>query len=108
MQIFPLQDALAQLGREKTEFLRLLRGSQFDISLYKPDRIDRQTPHQRDEAYLVATGSGRFECGDTVKPVVPGDLLFVEAGAAHRFIDFSDDFSTWVIFFGAAPSARPT
>lgn len=26
------------------------------------------------------------------------DILFVKAGDEHRFIDFTDDFSTWVIF----------
>ena len=27
-------------------------------------------------------------------------MLFVEAGVDHRFVDFSDDFETWVIFWG--------
>ena len=29
-----------------------------------------------------------------------GDLLFVPAHVEHRFERFSDDFRTWVIFFG--------
>jgi mannose-6-phosphate isomerase-like protein (cupin superfamily) len=104
MQSFPLQQALARLDGDKIEFLRLLRTGAFDISLYRPDGIDRQTPHQRDEAYIVATGTGMFEYADMQRPVGPGDLVFVEAGAAHRFLAFSDDFSTWVIFFGAPPA----
>ena len=31
-----------------------------------------------------------------------GQVLFVPAGIEHRFEDFSDDFSTWVIFYGPA------
>jgi uncharacterized protein YjlB len=29
-----------------------------------------------------------------------GDFLFAPAGVKHRFEDFSDDFLTWVIFYG--------
>tara|TARA_R110002073_G_scaffold49320_2_gene131727 strand:- start:169 stop:279 length:111 start_codon:yes stop_codon:yes gene_type:complete len=28
-------------------------------------------------------------------------MIFVEAGAEHRFENFSEDFSTWVVFWGA-------
>jgi hypothetical protein len=31
---------------------------------------------------------------------LPGELLFVPAGVVHRFEDFSDDFATWVMFYG--------
>jgi len=27
-------------------------------------------------------------------------MLFVPAGVEHRFENFSDDFATWVIFYG--------
>ena len=29
-----------------------------------------------------------------------GEVLFVAAGVEHRFENFSDDFSTWVLFHG--------
>ncbi|MFT5765663.1 MAG: mannose-6-phosphate isomerase-like protein (cupin superfamily), partial [Saprospiraceae bacterium] len=29
-----------------------------------------------------------------------GDVLFVPAGVAHRFEKFTEDFATWVIFYG--------
>ena len=32
--------------------------------------------------------------------VKAGDVLFVRAGAEHRFYDFTPDFETWVIFWG--------
>ena len=28
------------------------------------------------------------------------DVLFVPAGIEHRFENFTDDFATWVIFYG--------
>jgi mannose-6-phosphate isomerase-like protein (cupin superfamily) len=106
MEVFPLTDVLARLDHEKTDFLRLLRTGQFDISLYKPDRIDTQTPHARDEVYVVATGAGLFACDGVERAVTVGDALFVPAGVEHRFVEFSADFATWVIFFGAPPQAK--
>ena len=37
----------------------------------------------------------------------PGDLIFVPAGAEHRFEDFSDDLETWVAFYGPEGGERP-
>ena len=42
-----------------------------------------QVPHQRDELYIVAAGTGRYRVGDRVTAVGPGDLLFA---AAHQSI----------------------
>ena len=33
-------------------------------------------------------------------PFGPGDALFVPAGADHHFEGFSEDFATWVVFWG--------
>ena len=34
------------------------------------------------------------------RPFGPGDVIFVEAGAVHRFEAYGDDFATWVVFWG--------
>lgn len=61
---------------------------------------DLQTPHSRDEIYVVARGHGRFFDGAATYPVSAGDFLFVPAGCEHRFKDFSEDFVVWVAFYG--------
>lgn len=61
---------------------------------------DPQTPHDQDEVYIVAAGTGVFLCGDRREPFGPGDALFVPANVTHRFEDFSPDFATWVVFYG--------
>jgi quercetin dioxygenase-like cupin family protein len=33
-------------------------------------------------------------------PFKEKDVLFVPAGVEHRFDNFTDDFMTWVIFYG--------
>ena len=76
------------------------RHGTFEAGLYAPRGVDDQTPHTRDEAYVVVKGSGFFVCGDARRPFAPGELLFVPAGVIHRFEWFSDDLTVWVIFYG--------
>ncbi|MBB4305475.1 mannose-6-phosphate isomerase-like protein (cupin superfamily) [Rhodobium orientis] len=70
------------------------------LRYYAPDKVDRQTPHDQDEIYVVASGSGTFECAGEKESFATGDALFAPAGADHRFLDFTDDFAVWVIFYG--------
>ena len=102
-----MEDARVALEKAQTDFARLLERDGFDIGLYKPDRIDRQGAHVRDEIYVVASGSGYFEHDGQTEPVRPGDVLFVPAREVHRFKDFSEDFSAWVVFIGRRPLAAP-
>ena len=59
-----------------------------------------QAPHDRDEFYIVASGTARYrwEGGETM--LGPGDMMFAAAHTAHGYDQFSDDFSVWVIFYG--------
>ena len=93
--------AIDQLPGDAGEAYRLLfeHGS-LEIEIYAPRGIDEQTPHSRDEVYVVISGTGTFVNGNERLPFKPGDLLFVPAGVEHRFVDFTEDFSTWVMFYG--------
>jgi mannose-6-phosphate isomerase-like protein (cupin superfamily) len=70
------------------------------VKLYAPRGTDLQQPHTRDEAYVVARGSGWFVNDGHRHPFAANDVLFVRAGAVHRFEDFSDDVLVWVFFYG--------
>lgn len=100
--------------------LMLANGS-MELRWFSLKLADPQTPHDRDELYIVVSGTGVFmravESGpfdDTILPIQgeervtfgPGDALFVAAGTVHRFEDFSDDFATWVIFYGPEGGER--
>jgi len=70
------------------------------VKLFAPRGKDSQGPHAQDELYIVAKGSGWFvNDGDRVE-FAPDDMLFVPAGVAHRFENFSDDLMVWVVFYG--------
>jgi mannose-6-phosphate isomerase-like protein (cupin superfamily) len=70
------------------------------VKLYAPRGTDAQQPHTRDEAYVVARGSGWFVNGAHRHPFAPHDVLFVKAGVVHRFESFTADFLVWVFFYG--------
>jgi mannose-6-phosphate isomerase-like protein (cupin superfamily) len=93
-------DTLAALGKERETYMRFLERPDFDVNMYKPDRVDGQTPHTRDEIYVIARGQGELVCQGDKTHVAEGDVLFAPAGVEHRFMNFSDDFATWVIFIG--------
>lgn len=69
-----------------------------NVEFYAPKGTDPQTPHDRDEIYLVARGRGVLVVERGRFPFAAGDLLFVPAHAVHHFVEFSDDFATWVLF----------
>ena len=96
-----LGDALAQLPGPKGErFVELFRHGTLSVELYVPRDHDPQTPHTRDEVYVVVEGTGSFRNGPERHRFAPGDLLFVPAGVEHRFEEFSNDLAVWVIFYG--------
>jgi mannose-6-phosphate isomerase-like protein (cupin superfamily) len=73
-----------------------------EVELYAPRDRDAQKPHERDEVYLVARGTGWFFDGEKRSAVEAGAFIFVGAGQVHRFEAFSADFAVWVLFYGPA------
>lgn len=82
------------------KFLTLFQHGTMSVEIYEPKKEDLQQPHRQDELYVVISGTGTFYNNGRRHPFVPGDVLFVPAGVEHRFEDFSEDFKTWVIFYG--------
>jgi mannose-6-phosphate isomerase-like protein (cupin superfamily) len=71
-----------------------------EVELYAPRGEDPQTPHERDELYVVAQGSGTLVNAGERQPFGPGDVLFAAARVPHRFEGFTGDLVVWVIFYG--------
>ena len=81
-------------------FRELFTHGSLAVEIYRPVGLDLQTPHARDEVYVVIAGHGEFVCAGERRAFAAGELLFVPAGVEHRFENFSHDFSTWVLFYG--------
>ena len=78
----------------------MLRHGTLELRWYAPKGSDPQTPHDRDEVYVVVSGSGTFVRNGERVAFGAGDALFVAAHEEHRFESFTPDFATWVMFYG--------
>ncbi len=96
-----LEEALGHLPEPVGErFAGLFGRHDLEVEIYAPRGEDLQTPHSRDEIYIVARGEGFFVMGSQRQPFRAGDFLFAPAGMAHCFERFTDDLAVWVFFFG--------
>ena len=96
-----LGEAIAAPLPEGARSPLLMRHGTMTLRYYAPRGHDPQTPHEQDEIYIVASGTGTFVHGADRVAFGPGDALFVAARIEHRFEDFSDDLGLWVVFWGA-------
>jgi mannose-6-phosphate isomerase-like protein (cupin superfamily) len=69
-----------------------------EVRWYKPPNPDPQTPHDRDEIYVVIAGSGEFVREATRVRFGAGDVLFAAKGEIHRFENHTPDTALWVVF----------
>jgi mannose-6-phosphate isomerase-like protein (cupin superfamily) len=83
-----------------SRFVELFHHGTLSVEYYRPIEADLQSPHSRDEIYVVASGSGEFTVDGVTRTFRAGDAIFVAAGRGHRFERFSSDFATWVFFYG--------
>ena len=97
----PLADAAAMLpGPQGERSAPIVEHGSLLVKLYAPRGSDPQNPHTRDEIYVVTRGQGWFVNGSLRHPFAVHDVLYVKAGDAHRFENFSDDLLLWVVFYG--------
>jgi mannose-6-phosphate isomerase-like protein (cupin superfamily) len=102
-----IANALQCLKSHDQPFREVFSHGSLAVEIYKPAGVDLQQPHSRDELYIVISGSGYFVNGDSRSPFEAGEVLFASAGVVHRFEDFSEDFMTWVIFYGPEGGEQP-
>jgi mannose-6-phosphate isomerase-like protein (cupin superfamily) len=81
----------------------VLRSGRLSVGLYlvAAGGVDDQTPHDEDEVYYVVRGRSMFLVDGHEHAARPGSLLFVPAGAVHRFHDVSDELV--LVVFWAPP-----
>lgn len=77
----------------------LQRGS-LNLKLSLPVNPNEQSPHSQDEIYVIMQGEGVLFHDGKRESFGPGDVMFIAAGTEHRFEDFTEDLTVWVIFYG--------
>ncbi len=100
-QALTLVDALTRLpDSAAARSIEVFRHGTLQVKWYAPRGTDKQVPHARDEAYIVACGSAVFAHDARRDACAAGDFLFAAAGVPHRFENFTTDFGVWVLFYG--------
>jgi oxalate decarboxylase/phosphoglucose isomerase-like protein (cupin superfamily) len=100
-----LADAKAAPMTAGLRSAQMLEYGSMKLRYYAPRGKDEQTPHDQDELYIVVAGQGVYAIGEAEASLErqafgAGDVLFAPAGLVHQFENFSDDFATWVVFWG--------
>lgn len=102
-----ISQALARLPGAPTStypagapFVRMMAGGSMTVEVYAPQGTDLQQPHAQDELYFIHTGTGQLLINGQRFDAQVGDAFFVAAGVEHRFENFSQDFVSWVVFYG--------
>lgn len=86
-----------QTGKLYLEFLKVPAMSAGIYELAAGSE-DPQSPHSEDEIYYVLSGRASIRIEEEVHPAEPGDVIYVPAGAEHRFEDIEEDLSLLVFF----------
>ena len=94
------KEALERLATSESPFQTVFEHGTLSVEIYQPEKVDLQEPHTRDEVYVIIAGTGEFLNDGVRTTFAPGDFFFVPARIEHRFENFTDDFSTWVFFYG--------
>jgi mannose-6-phosphate isomerase-like protein (cupin superfamily) len=58
---------------------------------------DRQQAHKDDKVYVVLEGNGVLDVDGKRVELFEGDVMFVPAGAEHRFVGYENDLTLLVI-----------
>lgn len=102
-----ISQALARLPAAPTDtypggapFVSMMAGGTMSVEVFTPKGEDLQQPHTQDELYFIHSGTAQIIINEQRFDAAPGEAFFVAAGVVHRFENISNDFVTWVVFYG--------
>jgi mannose-6-phosphate isomerase-like protein (cupin superfamily) len=91
---------------EGEPFASVLGHGTMSVEVFAPRGHDAQEPHTQDELYFVVSGRAEFFHEAEHYSVSAGDVMFVPAYDRHHFEAISNDFVTWVVFWGPTGGER--
>jgi mannose-6-phosphate isomerase-like protein (cupin superfamily) len=100
MDVFGVDELRSRLPSESVAYLEFLRVPALSAGMYRlpAGSTDPQSPHREDEVYVVIEGRATIDVVGRRAPVGPGSVVFVAAGAPHRFEDIEEELTAVVLF----------
>jgi mannose-6-phosphate isomerase-like protein (cupin superfamily) len=92
-----VEEAQSSSGAAYREFLRR-PGFSMGMYLLPAGSKDAQHPHSADEVYTVQHGRAQLEVEGETIDVGPGDVISVDRGRDHHFLNITEDLAVLVIF----------
>ena len=107
IESFEIVDLITMQQHIGERYMEFLRANAMSLGLYvlHVGDTDPQLPHVEDEVYYVVAGSATLRVGSEDRPVKPGTLVHVEAGADHKFHSITENLTLLVVF--APAQTRP-
>jgi mannose-1-phosphate guanylyltransferase len=91
-------DLIAELRRGDTNYIEVLAEGSMRVELAHYPNPEPKHPHKEDELYYIISGSGTAHVGDERYAIDEGDVVYVEQGVEHDFVDIQDELTALVIF----------
>ncbi len=108
MEAFEYSALQGQRRHSGKSYLEFLRHPSMSAGIYElsADGADPQQPHREDEIYYIVRGRAQIYVDGEDRAVGPGSVIFVAAGAEHRFHSIEEDLSILVVFAPAESANR--
>ncbi len=105
-QSFSLDAVKAAQSSSAAAYREFLRRPGFSMGLYllPAGGQDAQHPHSADEVYIIQHGRAQLEVEGETVDAGPGDVISVDRGRDHHFLNIREDLTVLVIF---APPGHP-
>jgi mannose-6-phosphate isomerase-like protein (cupin superfamily) len=107
MQAFEFSSLEQQRAQSGNLYLEFLRVPALSVGVYtlQAGQTDPQSPHNEDEVYYIAEGTGMIRVGDEDRAVESGSIVYVAAQVPHHFHSITADLKILVFF---APAETDT
>lgn len=107
MNSFNVHDVAEDIpaDEESTEAIRTDAVS-VEVMKFEAGDEDEMHAHAEDEIYHVDAGAGKLNVEGDVTGVSAGDVIHLEPGTEHQFLDFEDELVVTVLYAPAKGSTE--
>ncbi|MFC6720099.1 cupin domain-containing protein [Halobacteriaceae archaeon SHR40] len=107
MQAFNVSDVAAEIpdNEESTETVRNDAVS-LEVMKFEEGDDDPMHAHAEDEIYHVDSGTGKINVEGDTTDVSEGDVIHLEPGTEHQFLDFEDELVITALYAPPKGSAE--
>jgi mannose-1-phosphate guanylyltransferase len=96
-----LTEFVDELDAEESHYLDVLDEDSMRVEIARFPNPAPKYPHDEDELYYIISGAGTARVGDEEFAITEGDLVYVERGREHAFVDVEEEITALIVFAGA-------